>query len=150
RRHDVRVMDARREARLVEEHPDELTVLGEVRVQPLHRDDAAEALLAEEARHVHTRHPAMCDRGAEDVAPEPQRALLAPFVEHLANIAVVPSISPPGRPADTLCEMPTDRDERTRSHVWEEASPHPRVLVFWPGGYTERVLSPGSRFLVGR
>ena len=43
RRHHVRVADARGEARLVEEHRDELGVLGELRVEALDRDGAREA-----------------------------------------------------------------------------------------------------------
>ena len=43
RRHDVRMADARREPRLVEEHRDELGVGRELRVQALDRDRAREA-----------------------------------------------------------------------------------------------------------
>ena len=50
RRHDVGVADARGEARLVEEHRDELGVLRELRVQALDRDRAREAAGPEEAR----------------------------------------------------------------------------------------------------
>ena len=56
--HDVRVVDARREARLLEEHLDELGLAREVRVQPLDGDEALEAADAREAREIHRRHPA--------------------------------------------------------------------------------------------
>ena len=68
--HDVRVVDARGEARLVEEHLDELGLLREVRVQPLDRDEALEAGDAREAREEHRRHAAAGELGDELVAVE--------------------------------------------------------------------------------
>ena len=56
RRHDVGVADARGEARLVEEHRDEVGVLRERVVQPLDRDGAREARRPEEAPEVDGRH----------------------------------------------------------------------------------------------
>src|SRR5262249_12787529 len=62
--------DARREARLVEEHRDELRILGELRGEPLDRDGPREADLAEEAAHVHRRHAARRDLVVERVAAD--------------------------------------------------------------------------------
>ncbi len=56
--HDVRMMNARRDARFVEEHLDELFLTGKVRVEPLHRHEALEAADAREAREIHRRHAA--------------------------------------------------------------------------------------------
>ena len=55
-RNDVRVVEAGREARLVEEHLDEVLLLGEVRVQPFDRDETLETRDADEAREVDGGH----------------------------------------------------------------------------------------------
>ena len=68
--HDVRVMDLRRDLGLVAEHLDEVRVLGELRVQPLGGDDAAEAVVAHEAGEVDGRHPSARDGRVEDVTTE--------------------------------------------------------------------------------
>ena len=69
RRDDVRVLDARGEARLVEEHRDELGILGELRMQPLDRDGAREADRAEQAAEVDRRHAAGGDLVVERITP---------------------------------------------------------------------------------
>ena len=61
RRDDVRMPDARREARLVEEHRDELGILRELRVQPLDRDRAREADRPEQPPEMDRRHAARRD-----------------------------------------------------------------------------------------
>jgi hypothetical protein len=55
---DVRVADAARDARLVEEHRRDARVLGEVPAQPLDRDGAREADGTEEPPEMDGRHPA--------------------------------------------------------------------------------------------
>ncbi len=64
--HDVRVTNARREPRLVEEHGDELGVFGHVRVQPLQRDVLARRGVT---RELDARHPARGDRADDFVSP---------------------------------------------------------------------------------
>jgi hypothetical protein len=61
RRHDVGVLDARRQLRLVEEHGDELGVLGVLRVQALDGHGARETHRADEAPVVHGGHTAGSD-----------------------------------------------------------------------------------------
>ena len=68
--HHVGVLDAAHQARLVEEHREELAVAREVRVQPLDRDDPAEAASTEEAPEVHARHPAARDLVVDGVPPD--------------------------------------------------------------------------------
>ena len=70
RRHDVRVPDARGEARLVEEHRDELGILGELRVEALDRDRAREADRTEQPPEVDRRHAAGGDLVVERIAPD--------------------------------------------------------------------------------
>jgi len=50
------VMNARRNARFIQEHFDELFLGREVRVQSLDCDEALEATHASQAREVHRRH----------------------------------------------------------------------------------------------
>ena len=69
RRDDVRVADARGEARLVEEHRDELGILRELRVQPLDRDRAREADRTEQSAEMDRGHPACGDGIVESVSP---------------------------------------------------------------------------------
>jgi hypothetical protein len=65
---DVRVIERRGVARLVQEHPHELGVLGEARQDPLHDDVLGEAGQAGHARQVDLGHPA--DREAShDLVP---------------------------------------------------------------------------------
>ena len=52
------MVDARREAGLLQEHLDELRLAREVRVKPLDGDEALESADAGEAREEHGRHPA--------------------------------------------------------------------------------------------
>ena len=54
--HDVRVMNARSDARFVQEHLDELFLARQMRMQPLHRDEALKAADAGQARKVHRGH----------------------------------------------------------------------------------------------
>ncbi len=69
-RDDVRMADARSEARLVEEHRGELRVHREVLVESLHRDRAREADLARQSSEVHRRHSSGGDLCIERVTPE--------------------------------------------------------------------------------
>ena len=66
--HDVRVADARREPRLVDEHRHELGVLGEMRVESLDGDGSREPDLAEHAAEVDRRHAPRRDLVVEHVA----------------------------------------------------------------------------------
>ncbi len=62
---DVRVVDARGEARLLQEHLDELGLARQVRVQALDGGEALEAADAREAREVHRGHAARRELGHE-------------------------------------------------------------------------------------
>ena len=77
--HHVAVVDLRRDARLVEEHLDELRVLGELGVQALRGDDAREPLVAHEARDVDRRHTAAGNLPVEEIATDRDRLV---FVGH--------------------------------------------------------------------
>ena len=68
---DVRVVDPCGEARLVDEHRPEVCGLRQVRVHALDRDDAGEALRADDPAEVHTRHAARRDPRAQFVAADP-------------------------------------------------------------------------------
>ncbi len=68
--HHVRARDVRREAGLVEEHRDELRVVGQVRQHPLDRDQLLEAALAKHARRMDLGHAARRDTEQELVTPE--------------------------------------------------------------------------------
>ena len=70
---DVRVRDARRDARLVEEHVHERLVLDQVRVDALDRDPLLEAARPVHAREVHARHAADANLVDDAVAPEEVR-----------------------------------------------------------------------------
>lgn len=70
RRHDVRVADARREPRFVDEHRDELRLFGEVRVHAFDGDDSLEPRRPEEAAEPHRRHAAGGDFVEDCVTPE--------------------------------------------------------------------------------
>jgi hypothetical protein len=67
------VVDARGQARLLEEHLDELGLAREVRVEPLDGDEALEAADAGEAREKHGRHAAGRQLGHQLEAIEPSR-----------------------------------------------------------------------------
>ena len=69
-RRDVRVRDARRDARLVEEHLDEALVLDEVGVDALDGDPLLEAARPVDAREVNARHAADADFVDDAVAAE--------------------------------------------------------------------------------
>ena len=60
--------DAPDEARLVEEHRDELRILGEVRMQSLDRDRAGEPHRSAETAKMHRGHAARCELSVEHVA----------------------------------------------------------------------------------
>ena len=68
--HDVGVVHAGREPRLVEEHLDEVRGGGEVRQHPLHGDDLGEALEALHQREEKLRHSARANDGHQLVVPE--------------------------------------------------------------------------------
>ncbi len=70
---DVRVVDARRDARLVEEHRREAWVAREVRVDALERDELLEAAWALRLREEHGAHAAARELVAEHVGPEASR-----------------------------------------------------------------------------
>ena len=67
---DVRVVDAGRDPRLIEEHVDELIVLDEVRVDALDGDPLLEAAGPIHARQVDARHAADADLVDDAIAPE--------------------------------------------------------------------------------
>ena len=67
---DVRVVEARREAGLVEEHREERRILDEVRLQLLHDDELVKAPRPLRHREVHDAHPAARNLGDELVLPE--------------------------------------------------------------------------------
>ena len=77
RRDDVRVLDARREPRLVQEHRREFGIMRELRVQSLDRHGAEEAGGADEAPEMHRRHTARGDRVVDRIAIHDQRRLRA-------------------------------------------------------------------------
>ncbi len=62
-RHDVAVVDLRRDAGFVEEHRDEVAILGELGVQPLGCDDPAEPLVAHQPGDVDRGHATPRDLG---------------------------------------------------------------------------------------
>ena len=81
-RRDVRVRDARGDARLVEEHVDEGLILHEVRMDALDRDPLLEPARSVHACEVHARHPADADLVDDTVAPEEVRPRAASPVRH--------------------------------------------------------------------
>lgn len=70
---DVRVLDARREPSLVEEHRDELGVACELRVQSLDRDGAREAGRAVETTEMNGRHAPVTNLSEQEVAADGTR-----------------------------------------------------------------------------
>ena len=70
---DVRVAEARADARLVDEHGDEVRVARELREDALDGDDLLEAVRAAAAREIHLRHPARRDPPEQLVRPQAQR-----------------------------------------------------------------------------
>ncbi|TMQ10986.1 MAG: hypothetical protein E6J90_35495 [Deltaproteobacteria bacterium] len=71
--HDVAVVDPGCDARLVEEHRDELGIGGELGEQPLGDDEPAEALAADQAREVDRRHAAARDRAVQEISTDRDR-----------------------------------------------------------------------------
>ncbi len=69
-RHDVGMVDLRRDARLFEKHRDEVTVLGELGEQALGRDQAAEPLVTHQACDVDRRHTAARDLPVKQIAAD--------------------------------------------------------------------------------
>jgi hypothetical protein len=67
---DVRVLQRRRQPRLVEEHADEVAVLRELRQDALEDHDLLEALDAARTRQVQLGHPATRESAQELVAPQ--------------------------------------------------------------------------------
>ena len=72
--HDVLVMEARRDARLVEEHLDEALILRVLGADSLDHDVALEAFDAVRAREQHVGHAAGGQVAQDRVPPEPFRA----------------------------------------------------------------------------
>ncbi len=71
--HDVRVCEAGADARLVDEHRDEVVILRELRQDALHGDHLLEAVRTGAAREVHLRHPARGDPLVQLVRTEHER-----------------------------------------------------------------------------
>lgn len=80
--HHVGVMDAPREARLVDEHGDELGILGVLPVEPLHGHHAREPRSAADPAEMHGGHPADGDLFEDDVATEHGRPVPARGRDH--------------------------------------------------------------------
>ena len=89
RRHDVRMTDHRGEARLVEEHRDELGVLRVCVVESLDRDGAREARRPEQAPEVDSRHATGRDAVVHDV-PTDEAALGGRLLAHRGPRKIVP------------------------------------------------------------
>ncbi len=68
--HDVGVLDAGAQERLVDEHPDERGVGRQMRVHHLHRDVPREARGAAAAREEERRHPARLETGDDLVVAD--------------------------------------------------------------------------------
>jgi hypothetical protein len=75
-RNHVAVMHLGRDPRLVEEHGDELLVLGELRVHALGGDDAREADIAHQPSNVDRRHATACNLAMQQVAADRERLVL--------------------------------------------------------------------------
>jgi len=71
-------MNLRCDARLVEEHRDEVGVLGELGEQALRGDDAAESFIAHQPSDMDRGHATTRDLAMEDVASDRDR--LAPSI----------------------------------------------------------------------
>ena len=104
----VRVADARGEARLVEEHPHELGVVGEMLVQHLDRDEPLELADAAGASYIHRPHPT---HGQE--------------VEHLVARDGAPDeriagrIDAAGHRVEDTCPPMSTPEPRGRGKLWE-------------------------------
>lgn len=72
RLHDVRMIETRRDARLVDQHLDELRLLGEVRAQPLDHRELAEARAGRTGhdREEDVGHPAVPELGDQSIFSE--------------------------------------------------------------------------------
>ncbi len=75
---DVRVIEQRREARLVEEHANELRVRREVRQDPLDDDEGAKAGNVAGQRQIDLRHAARREASNDLVAPETFHRVVTP------------------------------------------------------------------------
>ena len=96
------MVDARGEARLVEEHLDELGLAREVRVQPLDGDEALEAADARQAREEHRGHAAGRELGDQLEAIEPLAVPLDgdELAQRLASLgSIICSVYCAGRPS---------------------------------------------------
>jgi len=69
RLHHVRVVQARREPRLVEEHGEKVRVLGELTARLLEHDELVEPRRSLHHREVDVRHAAAADLGDQPVLP---------------------------------------------------------------------------------
>ena len=87
-RHDVRVRHARRDACLVEEGVNNLTIEREARVKTLDRNEPREATRADTTTDVHRGHPARADGSEEHVAA--YRVLVARDVASHATADRIP------------------------------------------------------------
>ena len=111
------MVDLRRDARLVEEHRDELGVLGELGMQALRGDDAREALVAHEARDVDRRHTAARDLAMQQIAADRDLVLrslgsltgsFASSLEELDRNAFAPEVEVLERPSAWIAVPHTD------------------------------------------
>ncbi len=68
--HDIRVIEARRHARLLEEHGEELFVFDQIGAQLLERDQLGEAGRPLGRRHIYDSHSAASHLADEAVAPD--------------------------------------------------------------------------------
>jgi hypothetical protein len=84
--HDVGILDARRQTRLVEEHVDERRILGEVRVDDLDRHGLGEARCARATAQVERGHAASAQRREHLVLADSR-----PRVEHHGHVCPNPS-----------------------------------------------------------
>src|SRR5690606_18420826 len=115
---DVRVLEVAREPRLVDERSQELRIGRHVRVQPLERDDAPEALDAPLLRAVHGGHPARSELLVHEVRPD----LLAGVTGHGADTSVV---GRPGWPSQRRSCAPPPGPGAVRSITTPPGRPAP-------------------------
>jgi hypothetical protein len=89
---DVEVLDARGDARLVEEHLPETVVRRVLRQDGLDGDQLLEAVLAALARNPHARHTALGERPEQLVAvePVPRRQRRSVVVRHEFSLSPRP------------------------------------------------------------
>ncbi len=114
RRDDVRVADARREARLVEEHRDELGVARELGVHPFDGDRTRERVRAQHETEVHRRHPARGELTAQRIAADDacrRRASLHRQEPIVPEAQARPGVAAPGS------RWHTERSMRSRARA---------------------------------